>query len=766
MIKTQDFLFEIGCEELPPLALSNLELALGENVRNQLNRYNLTFATSKTYATPRRLAILITDLIDQQPDATLELKGPNLKVAFDENNNPTPACLGFMRSNNLEINDLTTVQDNRGSYVGATKHKLGEKTVDLLPTILMQALKNLPIPRVMRWGNGEVGFARPVHWIVMLYGETVVPCDFFAKQSSNVTYGHRFLAPQAITIAQPAKYAEILKMQGKVIADVAERENSIYLEAEKLAQQNNGTIIYDQKLLNEIACLVEYPVALLGTFPERFLQLPSEVLILVLQQQQRYFPIGNTNNKNAKLQQHFVIISNIISQNPNVVISGNEKVIVARLSDAEFFYQEDQKIPFNSQEYAKQLSKTIYQKELGSLYNKMERVSKLLNTMLFDENNQKLFAIKNANLHDIETNFQKIAMLTKNDLMTNMVGEFPELQGIMGYYYAKNMGFSEELALPLKEQYFPRFAKDALPQTTLGVLLAIAERIDTIVGIFLIGKEPTGDKDPFALRRCAFGILNIIKEHNFDLDLFALIFASTLIYQEKLGTQKFQDNIKKHFANKTSVDHQNDVYILTHAIASFIYERFRKYMDDELKTENLSTDLFNAVLDAVKNTKANITDTKTQGENSTNIVTIQGYNLKFLDFIQRMLTINKLKVENLDGYEKLTTICKRLNNILAKNPVEKITIETLKTNHYSAKETQDLCDKITLKYHQELENLFMQNHYTEYCNLLLTLVEPVNNLFDNVMILDTDLEKRTSNLQLLHCLNVLFVRIVNFGLLE
>lgn len=757
MIQTQDFLFELGCEELPPLALSALELALGENLRTQLQRNNLTYTTLKTYATPRRLAVLVTELSVQQPNQSLELKGPNLQVAFDKDGKPTPACLGFMRSNNVELAELKTVKDNKGEYVGATKNKLGENTIALLPTMLMQALKNLPIPRVMRWGNGEVGFARPVHWIVMLYGKDIIPCEFFGKNAGNITYGHRFLASQAITISHPCDYAEILRNQGKVIADVAERENIIYAEAEKLAQQQGGTIIYDKKLLNEVACLVEYPVALLGTFPEKFLNLPSEVLILVLQQQQRYFPIGNINNKNAQLQQHFIIISNLISQKPEVVISGNEKVIVARLSDAEFFYQEDQKIAFNSTKYTEQLKKTIYQKELGSLHDKMLRVQKIATTILFTEENKSFFANKCENIAQISDDLQQIALLTKNDLMTNMVGEFPELQGIMGYYYAKNNGYANNLALPLKEQYFPRFAKDELPKTTLGLLLAIAERIDTIVGIFLVGKSPTGDKDPFALRRCAFGILNIIKEHAFDIDLFALIAQTVVIYQQHLGLENTQVYLQKYCAQDKN--NNADLSQLIYAVAQFMYERFRKYMDDELKSENLSTEVFNAVLDAVKQ------DTYSMQISSDLAKMSNAYQLKFLDFIKKMQAVNNLKQHNVDNiYINLITICKRLNNILAKNNVNNTKIK-IDINHYSEQESINLCLKIDA-ISPKINELFAQQSYIQYCNLLIDLVTPINNLFDNVMILSSNAQQREYNLQLLQYIRDLFSKIVNFGMLD
>ncbi len=511
----QDFLLEIGTEELPPKALVKLSEALAQEITIGLSKANVAHGEVKTYATPRRLAVLVTQLEASQPDQINERRGPAMQAAYDKEGKPTKAALGFAASCNTTIDKISTLSNDKGSWLFYEQQFPGQPVTKLLPEIVTQALKKLPIPRPMHWGNYDFEFIRPIHWVVMLYGKNIIKTTIFGLESANKTYGHRFHHPESIVLSEPNDYEKALTA-ANVIPDFSKRKAKIRQQILKLAQY----AVIDEDLLNEVTALVEWPVALMGKFAPRFLKLPPEVLITSMKKHQKCFPVYDQDHK---LLPNFITISNIKSRKPQQVIAGNERVINARLTDAEFFYHNDLKMPL--EHYLEQLKNIIFQNQLGSVYDKTMRITKLA-TYIAAETKTDIEQTKRA------------ATLAKTDLLTSMVGEFPNLQGTMGYYYAKHFKEPTNVALALKEQYLPRFANDTLPETKVGAAVAIADRIDTIVGIFGINQAPTGAKDPFGLRRAALGILRIIIEKQLDLDLAELLTKAISNYDLQIDSNK------------------------------------------------------------------------------------------------------------------------------------------------------------------------------------------------------------------------------------
>ena len=687
MSEVKNFLFEIGTEELPPKTLFKVAANLATNVENGLKHAGLSHGAIKFFATPRRLAVLVFDLVTKQPDHTLELRGPAVTVAYDQEGKPTKALQKFLENNGITINQLEKLETPKGAWVVAHKKKSGRATDELLPEIINQALESLHTPKQMRWGNGKYTFIRPVHWLLMLYGNEIVPATVFGKTSSNVTYGHRFHHPAAITITSPEKYAEILAEQGFVIAEFEARKQMIFSAVQN--KTNIGKVLIDENLLNEVTGLVEWPVVLLGTFDAHFLEVPQEVLLVALEAQQRYFPVVD---QEGKLLPHFVLVSNIKSSEPVRVITGNEKVLRARFTDAEYFYRTD--LQFTLDSLIDRLKQAVFQDKLGSIYLKTERLAKLTSFL--------------AEKVGVATALAKrAAELSKADLVTTMVFEFPELQGVMGYYYALQQFESESVAIALKEQYLPRFAQDKIPDTDLGAILAISDRLDTLVGFFGINKIPTGEKDPQGLRRAATGILRIILERKLNLDLKELLEFANSCYSPELENT-----------------------LATKQVLDFILERLRAmYLEN-----GGDANVYNAVL-ATHPTKP-------------------------LDFQQRLAAINFFKT--LAEAEALSAAHKRVNNILNKTTIS----DEIKFSPKLAKEVAEKAlAEIIEKNKAVIATLAQQGNYKEALELLATFKPAIDAFFDSTMVMVENEKLRNNRLALLRDLRALFLSIADISLI-
>ncbi len=508
MSDTRDLLIEIGTEELPPKALPNLSKAFAEGIVKGLQKQEITYESISAFATPRRLAVIIKAAASVQANRHTERRGPSLKAAFDAEGQASKAALGFARSCGVNVSELEKLETNKGSWLVYKHTQNGQATASLIPTIIENSLAALPIPKRMRWADLPYEFVRPVHWLVILFGMEVIETEIFGIASGRETRGHRFHHPQAIVLNDTNDYVSSLENQGFVIASFTKRRDMIRQLVTEAANELQGEAVIDDDLLDEVTCLVEYPVVITGSFDKRFLQVPAEALIAAMKGHQKYFHIVDSERK---LLPFFITISNIQSQQPDVIRAGNERVIRPRLSDAVFFWQQDCSHSLDS--HIETLKTVIFQKQLGSLYDKSERVAELTATIAKQIGADELQAVR-------------AAMLSKCDLMTEMVAEFPELQGIMGEYYARNDEETAAVATAIREQYMPRFAGDALPTTSLGQALSISDKLDTLVGIFGIGKVPTGDKDPFGLRRASIGILRIIIECELKIDLQELLTPS------------------------------------------------------------------------------------------------------------------------------------------------------------------------------------------------------------------------------------------------
>jgi glycyl-tRNA synthetase beta chain len=503
--QTEDFLFELGTEELPPLALPELERALAESLRSALAAAGIAHGELVSYAAPRRLAVLIRALATRQGEQRIKRRGPPVNAAFDKQGQPTRAATAFADSCGVALEALGRIHEGKGEFLYFEATQPGAETASLLPDMVQAALDALPIPKRMRWGASDAQFVRPVHWVVLRFGAAVLPARILDTDSGSRSRGHRFHAPEWIEIDAPARYAEILRERGHVIAAFAERREAIRQQVTASAAAQGGKAVLDEALLDEVTALVEWPVAVVGRFDERFLALPREVLLSTLQEHQRYFAVEAAD---GALTPFFITVSNIDSREPVRVREGNERVVRPRLSDAAFFQQQDRRAPLAS--WRDDLDKVTFQAKLGSIGDKVRRV-------------QALAAHIAPALGGDAARAERAALLCKCDLLSAMVGEFPELQGIMGAYYAQADGEHPDVAAAVREHYQPRGAGDALPSTSTGAAVALADKLDTLAGIFAIGQKPSGTKDPFALRRAAIGVLRIILEGRFDLDLGELV---------------------------------------------------------------------------------------------------------------------------------------------------------------------------------------------------------------------------------------------------
>ncbi|MEP7243460.1 MAG: glycine--tRNA ligase subunit beta [Gammaproteobacteria bacterium] len=678
-VERRDFLVEVGTEELPPKALRELELAFAAVVRAGLTQAGLIHADVQSFASPRRIAVLVKRLVSRQPEQNVKRRGPPVSASFDASGQPTRAATAFAESCGVPVDSLQKLDEGKGLFLFYIGTKPGIDAVALLPGIVQTSLDALPIPRRMRWGAGDTQFVRPVHWLVMVYGKDVVPASVLGVPAGNLTRGHRFMAPKEIRITTPSSYARVLRERGRVIADFAERREAIRAGVTAKADEIGGRAVMSDALLDEVTALVEWPVPLAARFEERFLKLPREVLIATLQEHQRYFPVENAT---GDLMDWFITVSNIESRDPAQVRAGNERVVRPRLSDAAFFWDQDRKQPLSERREA--LDKVTFQVKLGSIGDKTKRIRTLAGELAANTGSDRAIA-------------ERAADLCKCDLLTSVVGEFPELQGVMGGYYALADGEVPEVAAAIREHYLPRGAGDTLPATDAGVAVGVADKLDTVAGIFAIGQKPTGAKDPFGVRRAAIGILRTLIEKPLDLDLRGLI-ESAVALQPVQGERV-----------------ADDVY-------DYVMERLRAYYLDTGK--GITTEMFDAVL-------------ATQPRSP-------------LDFDARLRALNAFL--ELPEATSLTAANKRIANILRKtDKVEaKVDVEALR----EPAEIRLFDAMRGLK--DAVATATERREYTAALGQLAQLRPAVDGFFDQVMVMAEDPKLRSNRLSLLSTLRALF----------
>lgn len=683
-----DFLLEIGTEELPPRSLQALSQALSRNLEAGLIESRLKFTSLRAFASPRRLAVYVAELARHQSTQQVEKRGPSVSVAFDENGRPTKAAVGFARSCGVTVDELERLSTDKGEWLVYRSTDPGGPAPQLLPELVASATAALPIAKRMRWGCSEAAFVRPVHWLVALHGSDIVPMELFGIEAGRSTRGHRFHHPQAIRLRQARDYERTLADTGHVIADFKRRQSLIREQVETCARNLGGRVRMDPALLEEVTALVEWPVALSGHFERRFLSLPDEVLIATLEGHQRYFPV---HDNDGALLPAFITVANIESRDPETVRHGNERVVRPRLADALFFWEQDRRRPLS--ELAAELSRVLFQKGLGTLADKTARLQALARRIAEPAGARPEIAAH-------------AAALAKADLLTDMVGEFPELQGVMGRHYALASGEQPEVASALEEQYLPRYAGDRLPETPSGRTLALADRLDTLCGIFALGRKPTGEKDPFALRRAALGVLRILIEGEVDLDLAPLV-ARGLESQPISAADSVSDDLLE-----------------------FFLERLRAYYAGQPVT----VEVFNSVA-SVQSTRP-------------------------LDFQRRLDAVKHFLT--LPESQRLAAAHKRVRNIL-RQAGQKVNAEVSPALFQDTQEKRLHTALLQLEAkHAEL----MQT--ADYGAALVALAEidgPINDFFDSVMVMAEDASLRANRLSLLERLNALCCSVVDISCL-
>jgi glycyl-tRNA synthetase beta chain len=690
MSEPQDLLIEIGTEELPPLSLRQLAESFQSTLSDLLSEHELRHGASHAYASPRRLAVRVEQVPLQQPDREVVRRGPALTAAFDEDGNPTRPAEGFARSCGVTVAELDQLETDKGSWLAWRSREAGRPAGEIIPELIERALRTLPTPKRMRWADRSEEFVRPVHWVLLLLGEQTVSATILGLTAGRDTWGHRYHCNTSLPIPSAFAYVEILEKQGRVLVDMDHRRELIRTQVLDAARQRGGRALIDEALLEEVTALVEWPSVITGDFDHRFLEIPAEALISSMQHHQKFFPVTDAE---GKLMPHFITIANIESRNPALVKAGNERVIRPRLEDAAFFWNQDRKHPL--QQRSAQLDSVIFQQRLGSLGDKQRRLEAVAGFIAEAIGSRVEYA-------------QRAAALCKCDLVTSMVFEFPELQGVMGRYYAAHDGEPAEVAAALDEQYRPRFSGDALPATHTGQALAIADRLDTLTGIFAIGQPPTGDKDPFGLRRAALGVLRIMIECKLDLDLHELIAIAAAILPPEIKAPRITDEL-----------------------FDFMMERLRAYYLDA----GHDGDAFEAVL--VRRP------------------------LRPIDFDQRMRAVKAFRC--LPESVSLASANKRISNILRKSGAE---IPPLYDRAlYEEDAERDLARAID-ELEREVNPFFERRAYTEALCRLAALRAPVDRFFDTVMVMVDDPQLRGNRLALLNRLLELFLRIADISRLQ
>ena len=686
---TQNFLVEIGTEELPPKALKTLATSFADNVEAELNQAGLTFDKIEWFAAPRRLAVKVLNLATQQPSKEIEKRGPAVSAAFDAEGKPTKAAEGWARGCGITVEQAERIATDKGEWLVHRAKIEGQPTKNLLNDIVANALAKLPIPKPMRWADKTVQFIRPVHTVTMLLGDELIEGEILGVASARTIRGHRFLGEKEFEIQHADQYPKLLREKGSVVADFNERKAEILAKSQAKATALGGVADIEESLLEEVTSLVEYPNVLAAKFEERFLAVPAEALVYTMKGDQKYFPIYD---KDGKLLPHFIFVSNINPEDPTAIIEGNEKVVRPRLTDAEFFFKTDLKQKLVDR--LPRLETVLFQQQLGTLKDKTDRIEQLAGEIA-------------KQIGADEAKAKRAGLLSKCDLMTNMVFEFTDTQGVMGMHYARHDGEDEEVAVALNEQYMPRFAGDELPKSLVASAVALADKFDTLTGIFGIGQAPKGSADPFALRRAALGALRIIVEKNLPLDLEDLVKKSAALFGDKL-------------TNKNVVAD----------VVDFMLGRFRAWYQDE----GIAVDVIQAVL-ARRPTRP-------------------------ADFDARVRAVSHFRT--LDSAEALAAANKRVSNILAKadaaigeinltacvEPAEKVLAEAV------------------LALRTEVQPLIAQGDYTAVLDKLANLRAPVDNFFDNVMVNAEDPALRQNRLAILNTLQGLFLQVADISVLQ
>ena len=683
-MSAQDFLVELGTEELPPKALATLGDAFLAGIEKGLQAAGLNYTGKSVYAAPRRLAVLIRQLDVQQPDRSINIDGPPLQAAFNAEGEPTQAALGFAKKCGVELADI----DRSGPKLRFSQHIPGKATAGLLPTIVEDSLNDLPIPKRMRWAASREEFVRPTQWLVMLLGDQVVDCTLLSQKAGRQSRGHRFHHPESVTISAPANYVEDMR-KAYVLADFSERRDLIAKRTAELAMQQEGTAIVPPALLDEVTALVEWPVPLVCSFEERFLEVPQEALITTMQDNQKYFCLLDSE---GKLLPRFITVANVESRDPKQIVQGNEKVVRPRLTDAEFFFKQDKKQPLET--FNERLKNVVFQAQLGTVYDKAERVSKLAAFIapLIGGDAQRA---------------ARAGLLSKCDLATEMVGEFPEMQGVAGYYYALNDDEPQDVALALNEQYMPRGAGAELPQTLTGAAVAIADKLDTLVGIFGIGMLPTGSKDPYALRRAALGVLRILIEKQLDLDLTGAVQFAVKQYGAKVKAAGLADQVLE-----------------------FIFDRLRARYEDE-------------------------------GIDVATYLSVRALQPgSALDFDQRVQAVQAFR--KLPKAEALAAVNKRVSNLLSK--AEGAIAEQVEPKYFDNANEFSLYSAIQ-QADQAVQPMAAARQYSESLARLAALRDPVDAFFEAVMVNAEDAKVRANRYALLSRLRGLFLGVADISLL-
>ena len=686
---TQNFLVEIGTEELPPKALKTLATSFADNVEAELNQAGLSFDKIEWFAAPRRLAVKVLNLATQQPSKEIEKRGPAVSAAFDAEGKPTKAAEGWARGCGITVDQAERIATDKGEWLVHRAKIEGQPTKNLLNDIVANALAKLPIPKPMRWADKTVQFIRPVHTVTMLLGDELIEGEILGVASARTIRGHRFLGEKEFEIQHADQYPQLLREKGSVVADFNERKAEILAKSQAKATALGGVADIEESLLEEVTSLVEYPNVLAAKFEERFLAVPAEALVYTMKGDQKYFPIYD---KDGKLLPHFIFVSNINPEDPTAIIEGNEKVVRPRLTDAEFFFKTDLKQKLVDR--LPRLETVLFQQQLGTLKDKTDRIEQLAGEIA-------------KQIGADEAKAKRAGLLSKCDLMTNMVFEFTDTQGVMGMHYARHDGEDEEVAVALNEQYMPRFAGDELPKSLVASAVALADKFDTLTGIFGIGQAPKGSADPFALRRAALGALRIIVEKNLPLDLEDLVKKSAALFGDKL-------------TNKNVVTD----------VVDFMLGRFRAWYQDE----GIAVDVIQAVL-ARRPTRP-------------------------ADFDARVRAVSHFRT--LDSAEALAAANKRVSNILAKADAA---IGEINLTACVEPAEKALAEAV-LALRTEVQPLIAKGDYTAVLDKLANLRAPVDSFFDNVMVNAEDPVLRQNRLAILNTLQDLFLQVADISLLQ
>ena len=686
---TQNFLVEIGTEELPPKALKTLATSFADNVEAELNQAGLTFDKIEWFAAPRRLAVKVLNLATQQPSKEIEKRGPAVSAAFDAEGKPTKAAEGWARGCGITVEQAERIATDKGEWLVHRAKIEGQPTKTLLNGIVANALAKLPIPKPMRCADKTVQFIRPVHTVTMLLGDELIEGEILGVASARTIRGHRFLGEKEFEIQHADQYPQLLREKGSVVADFNERKAEILAKSQAKATALGGVADIEEGLLEEVTSLVEYPNVLAAKFEERFLAVPAEALVYTMKGDQKYFPIYD---KDGKLLPHFIFVSNINPEDPTAIIEGNEKVVRPRLTDAEFFFKTDLKQKLVDR--LPRLETVLFQQQLGTLKDKTDRIEQLAGEIA-------------KQIGADEAKAKRAGLLSKCDLMTNMVFEFTDTQGVMGMHYARHDGEDEEVAVALNEQYMPRFAGDELPKSLVASAVALADKFDTLTGIFGIGQAPKGSADPFALRRAALGALRIIVEKNLPLDLEDLVKKSAALFGDKLTNQSVVADV-----------------------VDFMLGRFRAWYQDE----GIAVDVIQAVL-ARRPTRP-------------------------ADFDARVRAVSHFRT--LDSAEALAAANKRVSNILAKADAA---IGEINLTACVEPAEKALAEAV-LALRTEVQPLITQGDYTAVLDKLANLRAPVDSFFDNVMVNAEDPALRQNRLAILNTLQDLFLQVADISVLQ